>query len=50
MTNDSGHSHSDRNIDCEIKRQKTIGQELDSKFIRIDPDKKNFDIHNAINI
>ena len=33
-----------RNIDCKIKRQKAIEQELGSKFIRIDPDKEDFNI------
>ena len=40
---------SDRNIDNEIKRQKTIEQNLGCKFIRIDPDKENFDVFKAIN-
>ena len=40
---------SDRDIDYEIKRQKAIEQELDCKFIRIDPDKEDFDIFRAIN-
>ena len=33
--------HSDRNIDYEIKSQKAIEQELDCKFIWIDPDKED---------
>ena len=36
--------HSNKNIDYKIKRQKAIKQELGCKFIRIDPDKKDFDI------
>ena len=36
--------HSDRNIDYEIQRQKVTEQELGCKFIRIDPDKEDFDI------
>ena len=40
---------SDRNIDNEIKRQKTIEQNLGCKFIRIDPEKENFDVFKAIN-
>ena len=36
--------HSKKNIDYKIKRQKAIKQELGCKFIRIDPDKKDFDI------
>ena len=46
-TDENGHS--DRNIDYEIKRQKAIEQELGYKFIRTDPDKKDFDIFRAIN-
>ena len=38
-----------QHIDYEIKRQKTIEQELGFKFIRIDPDNKDFDIFAAIN-
>ena len=45
----------DRNFDYEIKRQKAIEKELDCKFIRINPDEKDFDmdihiskIHNHI--
>ena len=33
------NGHSDRNIDYEIKRQKSIEQELCCKFIRTDTDK-----------
>ena len=43
------NGHSDRNIDYEIKRQKAIEQELGWKFIRVDPDKEDFDIFGAIN-
>ena len=32
-----------------MKRQKAIEQELDCKFITIDPDKKDFDIFRTIN-
>ena len=32
--------HSNRNIDYEVKRQKSIKQKLASKFIRTDPDKE----------
>ena len=35
------NAHNDRNIDYKIKRQKAIEQELDGKFIRIDPDKED---------
>ena len=43
------NGHSDKNIYYEIKRQKAIEQELDYKFIRINPDKEDFDIFRAIN-
>ena len=43
------NGRSDRNIDYEIKRQKAIEQKLGCKFIRIDPDKENFDIFRTIN-
>ena len=46
-TDENGHSY--RNIDYEIKRQKTIEQEFCCTFIRIDPEKENFDILKAIN-
>ena len=36
------------NIDYEIKRQKAIEQELGCTFIKIDPDKEDFDIFRAI--
>ena len=45
--NENGHI--DRNIDYEIKRQKEIEQELGCKFIKIDPDKEDFDIFKAVN-
>ena len=40
--------HSNRNIDDKIKRQKAI-EKLGFIFIRIDPDKEDFDIFRAIN-
>ena len=43
---DNGHSN--RNIDYEIKRQKPIEQKLGCKFIRIDPNKEDFDIFRTI--
>ena len=43
------NGHSNKNIDNEIKRQKAIEQEADCNFIRIDPDKEEFDIFRAIN-
>ena len=42
------NGHSDRNIDYEIKRQKVIEQELGCKFVRIDPDKEDFDIFKTV--
>ena len=42
------NGNSNRNIDQEIKRQKAIGQELGCKLIRIDPDKKDFDIFKTV--
>ena len=38
-----------RNVVCEIKKQKAIEQELGCKFIRIDPNKAEFDIFQTIN-
>ena len=43
------NGHSDRNIDYEIKRQKSKEQTLGCKLIRIDPAKENFDVFKAIN-
>ena len=43
------NGHSNKYIDYKIKRQKAIGQDLSCKFIRIDPDKENFDIFKTIN-
>ena len=39
----------DRNIDHDIKRQKAAEQKCGCEFIRIDPDKENFDVFKAIN-
>ena len=44
-----GNSHSARNIVYKTKREKAIEQELGCEFIRIDPDKKDFDIFISIN-
>ena len=41
--------HNDRDIDCEIKKQGTIEKERSCEFIRIKPDKKNFNIFEANN-
>ena len=48
MDNDE-NGHSNINIDYEKKRHKAIEQELGWKFIRIDPDKEDFDIFRAVN-
>ena len=42
------NEHSDRHIDYERKRQKAIEQKMGCKFIRIDPEKEEFDIFRAI--
>ena len=36
--------HQNRDINYEIQRQKAIEEELGCKFIRINPDKEDFDI------
>ena len=41
--------HSERDIDYEIKQQKAIRKELGCKYIRINPDKGNFNESKAIN-
>ena len=41
--------HGNRNIGYKIKRQKTMEQELSCDFIRISPDKEDFDIFTTIN-
>ena len=46
-TDENGHS--DRNIAYEIKRKKAVEKELGCKFIRIDPDKEDFDIFKTVN-
>ena len=43
---ENGHSH--RNIDFEIKKQKATERELGCAFIRIDPDKEDFDVFKGI--
>ena len=43
------NGHSDRNIDCEKKRKRSIEQELGCEFIRVDPEKEEFNIFKAIN-
>ena len=39
----------DKNINHEIKRQKTLEKELHCEFIRINPDEKDFNIFRTIN-
>ena len=41
--------HTNRNIDNEIERQKTLEKELNCVFIRINPDEKDFNIFKEIN-
>ena len=41
------YSHKDRDIDYEIKRRKAIEKDLGSEFIRIDPNKHDFNILKA---
>ena len=40
--------HSDRNVDYKIKRPEAMEQELGFEFIKIIPDKEDFDIFKAI--
>ena len=41
--------HTDRNIDYETQKQRTLERELDCAFIRIDPDPPDFNIHKETN-
>ena len=41
--------HANRNINNEIERQKVLEKELNCVFIRINPDKKDFNIFKEIN-
>ena len=43
------YNHEDGDIGSEIKRQKALEKELGCKFIRINPDKENFNVFKAIN-
>ena len=43
------NGHSNRNIDYEIKTLTTTKEKFGCKFIISDPDKRDFDIFNAIN-
>ena len=40
--------HCDRNSDYERKRERRLKEELNCVFIRINPDKENFNCFNAI--
>ena len=42
-------AHAERNLSYEIERQKVLGKELDCEFIRINPDRKSFNIFKEIN-
>ena len=44
-----GYNHEDRDIICEIERQKALEKELGCKFIRVNPDKEDFGIFKAQN-
>ena len=41
--------HNNRNIDHKLQRQKTLEKKLSYKFVRIDPDKEDFNIFKTIN-
>ena len=41
--------HQDRDISCEIERQKALEKEHGCKFIRINPNKENFNLFKAQN-
>ena len=43
------NEHSNKNINCKIKRQKETEKELDYKFIRVNCDKEGFDIFRTTN-
>ena len=43
------YNHEDRDIGCETERQKALEKEVCYKFIRINPDKENFNVFKAIN-
>ena len=43
------NGHRDRNSNHETQRQKELGNELNCKFVRINPDKENFNILKAQN-
>ena len=41
--------HKDRDINYEIERQKIIEKKFGCKFIRVNPDKNNYNIFKTIN-
>ena len=41
--------HQDRDFNYEVQIQKALEEKLSCKFIRINPDEKNFDIFKAQN-
>ena len=43
------NEYNNRNIDYETKRQKSLENEFGFKYIKIGPDKYNFDTFKAIN-
>ena len=43
------HDHKDRDFNHEIRRQKFIEHQLNCKFIRYNPDAKDFTIESALN-
>ena len=43
------HDHKDRDINYEIKRQRFIEDQLNCKFIRYNPDAKDFTIESVLN-
>ena len=50
LVNEVGElGHNDKNIDYEIQRQQALERELNSVFIRINPDAADFNIFREIN-
>ena len=41
--------HADKDIECEVNRQKHIEEKLGCTFIRYNPDAKRFDLFEVIN-
>ena len=40
--------HQNRDLKCEIEKQKALEKELNCTFVRINPTKENFDVFNEI--